>query len=47
VTSQLGITLTSDGSNDLPEPNETYFVQLSNFVNVTPLKPQGIGTIVD
>jgi uncharacterized repeat protein (TIGR01451 family) len=47
VTSQLGITVTSDGTNDIPEPNETYFVQLSNFVNVTPLKPQGIGTIVD
>jgi uncharacterized repeat protein (TIGR01451 family) len=47
VTSQLGITVTSDGSSDLPEPNETYFVQLSDFVNVTPLKPQGIGTIVD
>lgn len=23
------------------------FLQLSNFANVTPLKPQGIGTIVD
>jgi len=47
VSSQLGITVTSDGSSDLPEPNEAYFVTLSNFVNVTPLKPQGVGTILD
>jgi uncharacterized repeat protein (TIGR01451 family) len=45
VTSQIGITVTSDGSSDLPEPDETYFVTLSNFVNVTPLKSQGVGTI--
>jgi uncharacterized repeat protein (TIGR01451 family) len=45
VTSVIGITVTSDGPADLPEPDETYFLTLSNFVNVTPLKPQGIGTI--
>jgi hypothetical protein len=45
VTSQIGITVTSDGPANLPEPDEAYFLTLSNFVNVTPLKPQGIGTI--
>jgi len=47
VSSQLGITVTSDGSSNLPEPDETYFVTLSNLATVKPLKPQGVGTILE
>ena len=38
----------SDGSTDVPEsPNETYFVNLTNPVNVTITDGQGLGTILD
>ncbi len=42
---EIGVTVTSDGSSDLPEPDETFFVNLTNAVNVTLLKAQGVGTI--
>jgi uncharacterized repeat protein (TIGR01451 family) len=42
------VNVTSDGSSDLPEaPNETYFVNLTNPVNVTITDGQGLGTILD
>lgn len=47
TTMEVGVTVTSDGSSDLPEPNETYFVNLTSPVNVTLLKAQGVGTILD
>jgi hypothetical protein len=40
------ITVLVNGDR-LPEPNETYFVNLSNATNATIADSQGVGTIVD
>ena len=45
TTMEAGVTVTSDGSSDLPEPNEIFYVNLTNAVNATPLDAQGVGTI--
>jgi hypothetical protein len=42
---EAGVTVTSDGSSDLPEPNEIFYVNLTNAVNATLLDAQGVGTI--
>jgi len=44
---QVGVTVSSDGSSDLPEPDETFFVNLTSPVNGTLVKAQGVGTILD
>ena len=41
------VSVQSDGSSDVPEPNETYFVNLTSPVNVTIVDGQGLGTILD
>jgi uncharacterized repeat protein (TIGR01451 family) len=41
------VSVQSDGSTDVPEPNETYFVNLTSPVNVTIVDGQGLGTILD
>jgi len=41
------VTVSSDGSSDLPEPDETFFVNLTSPVNGTLVKAQGVGTILD
>jgi hypothetical protein len=43
----LMVTVTSDGIVDVVEPNETYFVNLTNPVNATLVDAQGLGTILE
>jgi len=43
----LMVTVMSDGMVDVLEPNETYFVNLANPVNVTLADAQGLGTILE
>jgi uncharacterized repeat protein (TIGR01451 family) len=47
TTVQAGVTVVSDGSSNLVEPDETFFVNLSNAVNGTLADPQGLGTILE
>ena len=47
TSAQLGITVRSDGSSDIPEPAETFSLVLSDAVNGTLLEPQGVGTILE
>ena len=47
TTVQAGVTVSSDGSSNLPEPNETFVVNLTNGVNGTIVDPQGLGTILE
>ncbi len=43
----LMVTVRSDGFVNEVEPNETYFVNLTNAVNVTLADAQGLGTILE